>query len=848
MIASQFQAILSAILSRFDNELQEIRLLNQGALLLDFLFGKDLDPVCLPGRSLLYLLWKTYGDEGDLLKNKLSKLSALCDCFLKLYGDGPVNALRAPARINILGEHIDYVSYLPTASLPFGSREHDMIMLFRASEGGRVRGASKLEDCPAFDFDLGEGPSVSDWETFLYSNPSPAPHWENYVKGAVYFARAKYGEQIRCGFDFVVDSSIPACGGASSSSALTVLAGAAIRQANQIKYSPDELARDSSQAEWHVGTRGGAMDHITICLSRRQRAVHISYSDQQIDLLPLPACRFRWVTFFSHAADKGREVMLEYNERAAVSRIIIPAIIESWSRSRPSSYNLWQSALEAFQVGAHGAIDELERLLNELPSAITIAEVEREYPEAFRRCREAFPALVSQRRERPMRLRDRALHHLGETRRVAAARRALDEVFDRGGGPELIGPAMRTIGDLLNQSHNSLRNLYEVCTPEVNRLVEIITSDPLVYGARLMGGGFGGNVLALTTKDHVCSLINRVQSEFYNPAGREGLQEGLVMISTPGEGLSVLDVETALRAAIEHFNALWWESDKYRDKICSMLDSLEPTGQSTEVWPVIVAAGRGARARSSGLDVPKPLALVAGVPAIVHVLRAVKASGLTAYLPIVIVSPETEPGIRQALSGEEVIYVQQPEARGTGDAVLCAYRQMQGFGGRALIIWGTQPVIRVQTVRRVLKLAEIFAETEMILPTVVKHRPYAPLLRDHLGRVRAARETHLERAQTVRFGETNIGLFVLKSEAMFEALLELKRRYWREAENRYDRPGGELGFPNQLIRSLTESERGVLASPIADRREEQGIKHRDDIARCERFIKDLNTVPPESLQ
>jgi galactokinase len=89
---------------------------------------------------------------------------------------------------------------------------------------------------------------------------APAPHWSNYVKGAVSFARWKYGARVERGFDFLIESSIPPQSGASSSSALVTLAGAAIRRVNRIDFELNELARDSSQAEWFVGTRGGALD------------------------------------------------------------------------------------------------------------------------------------------------------------------------------------------------------------------------------------------------------------------------------------------------------------------------------------------------------------------------------------------------------------------------------------------------------------------------------------------------------------------------------------------------------------------------------------------------------------
>jgi len=144
----------------------------------------------------------------------------------------------------------------------------------------------------------------------------------NYVKGSVYFALGKFENSIVNGFDFALDSNIPAGGGASSSSALVVLAGAAIRNVNHIKFTPDELANDSALAEWFVGTRGGSMDHRTICSAQPAHAVLINYATGEASLTALPDEPFQWITFFTKPADKGREIMIEYNERAAVSRIL----------------------------------------------------------------------------------------------------------------------------------------------------------------------------------------------------------------------------------------------------------------------------------------------------------------------------------------------------------------------------------------------------------------------------------------------------------------------------------------------------------------------------------------------
>ncbi|MGH9836126.1 MAG: galactokinase [Blastocatellia bacterium] len=474
------------------------------------------------------------------------RLRAALRRFHELYGIGEVRAMRAPARINILGEHVDYVSYLPTASLPFGSHEHEMLMLFRATDDGQISGASMNENFPPFSFALDEeaveSQSQRSWESFVFSRPAPASHWSNYVKGAVQFARWKFGARVDRGFRFLIDSTIPPKSGASSSSALVALSGAAIRHVNQIDFELEELARDSSQAEWYPGTRGGALDHTAICLARRGHAVHISHWDGKVELIPLPDEDFRWITFFTHEADKGREVMLEYNERAAVSRLLIPAVIDDLKRNYAAFDQAWAEALFKLERDVSAACDEIETLLGLIPDALMLGGFALLDPAIFRECETAFPALARDRRDRPLKLRDRALHHLGEMRRVTQAAALLKDAS----GDAQIELAMRSLGKLINESHESLRDLYEVSTPEVERLVEIVRADPGTYGARLMGGGFGGNVLVLTAAENAQALIERAQAGFYGPRGRDGLSEGSVMISTPGDGLAMLDPDGTL--------------------------------------------------------------------------------------------------------------------------------------------------------------------------------------------------------------------------------------------------------------------------------------------------------------
>jgi galactokinase len=449
-------------------------------------------------------------DQKPKSQDQLKEMNqtALITRFYELYGAGEIRVLRAPARINIIGEHIDYVSYLPTASLPFGSHEHAMWMAFRPNSDGVIRGASVNKHFDSFEFKTHEGIDVigQNWNEYLFTRPVPASHWSNYVKGAVFFTLNKDVPSPAQGYDFLIDSTIPPQGGSSSSSALTVLAGAAMRIVNKINYSAEILAQDSAQAEWYIGTRGGSLDHTAICLSKRQHAVLLNYATNKTVTIPLPDKQVRWVTFFSHAADKGKEIMLEYNERAAVSRMIIPALLDG---------NISGASIK------------------NLPEVISLAEVKQRFPDIFAQCLRTFPTLVEERFTQKLKIRSRAWHHFGEVERVNQAVEILQK------NPT---DAMQKLGGLMNASHRSLRDLYEVSTPDVNHLISIINEDSNVFGARIIGGGFGGNVLALTTADNVEPLVAHVQNKYYAPQQRDAAAEGAIMISTPGDGVSELTI------------------------------------------------------------------------------------------------------------------------------------------------------------------------------------------------------------------------------------------------------------------------------------------------------------------
>ena len=812
--------------------------------------------------ALLYSFRRLYGAGVARIRRQVDRYSRAVEQFAAHYGSGPLALGRSPGRINILGEHVDYVRYIPTEVLPFASREHDMLMLFRPSEEPRVRGASTLAGADPAEFAFAECPSFDpstdasleeQWLSFLQQTGTPKRHWINYVRSSVFYCALKH-PGLRRGFDFLLDSTLPAAGGASSSSTIVVLAGAAIRIMNGIAFDPEALAEDSARAEWYIGTRGGNMDHCTMCLSRRQNALHINFTPFRTDLVPLHRFRYRWVAFFSHPADKSGGALIKFNERSAVSRLLIPALVERMCAQDEGLKRRWERARSTLSRDTEDieAGREAQAILTHLPEAVHLDAIRRDFPDLYEKLRQSYPRLAEAMGAEPIRIRSRALHHAGEVVRVRQAVRILREVFDSRmpEEPEKTEPALRAVGDLITESHESLRDLYEVTTPHIDELIDIVLSHSGVYGARLMGGGFGGNVLALVSKQHVAELVDRVQEQYYAPRGRDGLAEGSVTVSTPGEAFGMLCLRDVLRQAVINASAIWWKWERYEPVIekvvCGLLDISQPSEFQPvrPIQPVIVAGGRGKIATDGDYRSPAALNVLNDKTSLEHVLAALSTLPFPTRPPIVVVSPAMmgRPVERVALpEGAKVVVQSHPF--GTGHAVLAALPEIGKLGADVLVVWGSQPLLSSETILRSIIVHQALDSSAMLFPTAVTRTPYAPIQRDLRGFVVASRETAAEGAPTKRLGETNVGAFVVSAQTLCTTLTRLHEDLWDAESERYRTPSGELGFPNEMARALVRDGKAVIALPIARVEESLGLRDRAGYEEVKRVLAQREASP-----
>jgi len=108
-------------------------------------------------------------------------------------------------------------------------------------------------------------------------------------------------------------------------------------------------------------------------------------------------------------------------------------------------------------------------------------------------------------------------------------------------GEALVSGDVKTAGRLLNEGHASLRDDYKVSCEELDIIVDIAQQTKGVYGARMMGGGFGGCAIVLVAPEHVKSVTARIESEYKKRAKRDAT----VIASRAGKGGHLIKLGSA---------------------------------------------------------------------------------------------------------------------------------------------------------------------------------------------------------------------------------------------------------------------------------------------------------------
>ena len=342
----------------------------------------------------------------------MSLRQSVCDEFERRFGGAPAWVVRAPGRVNLIGEHTDYNDGFV---LPMAIDRAAWIAL-RPRDDGQVR-AYSLEYGEESGFALEQ---VRDLQ-------GGGGSWIEYLKGTAW-ALADAGHRLG-GWEGVVGGDVPIGAGLSSSAALELATARAFAAVGDLEWDPPAMALLGQRAEnkW-VGVNCGIMDQMISAAGRADHALLIDCRSLAGDAVPLPAGTV--VAVLDTGTRRGL-VDSAYNERRAQC----------------------EAAAAFFGVKALRDVDAAD---------FTRRQTELESLE-----------------------RRRARHVITENERTVAAADAMR----RGDAAEL--------GHLMDQSHLSLRDDFEVSSPALDIMVEEAKTAPGCIGARMTGAGFGGCAVAL---------------------------------------------------------------------------------------------------------------------------------------------------------------------------------------------------------------------------------------------------------------------------------------------------------------------------------------------------------------
>jgi N-acetylgalactosamine kinase len=462
------------------------------------------------------------GEAGGWDASELERVGVLAHELRALCGaDARIVAVRAPGRVNLIGEHTDYsgLPVLPVAidrstiivAAPSPARE---IVLRNAAPAFAPRAFALEKSIPAY----------------------PAGDWANYVKAAAqgvidHFSAHRAGAAKFRGATMFIDGRVPPAAGLSSSSALTVAAALAFMAINALELPPLECAAMTARSERYVGTMGGGMDQAAAIFGQRDHALFIEFDPLRVRAVKMPSEAALVVADSCEIADKSGGVRAEYNRRvvecALAARILAHElglggvrILGDVVRARAN----WNAA-ELIAILERAAPP---RLAPDLADAARILEADRD---ALEHDLPGGGALgVKLDPAMPLQILRRARHVLSETERVISAAAMLE------------AGRLEAMGALMNASHASLAEDFECSTPRLDRIVSAARSGGAL-GARLTGAGFGGSIVALCRAPDTGRVIAALDREYYAPLGID--PRGKRAVLHAGAGASVIDLSVA---------------------------------------------------------------------------------------------------------------------------------------------------------------------------------------------------------------------------------------------------------------------------------------------------------------
>lgn len=282
--------------------------------------------------------------------------------------------------------------------------------------------------------------------------------WTNYPKG-VMWAFEKRGYQVPAGLDILIYGNIPNGSGLSSSASLEVLTGLVLKDMFGFDVSMVDIALIGQYSENNFnGCNCGIMDQFASAMGKKDHAIFLDTNTLECEYAP---------------------VVLEDAKIVIINSKVKHSLVDSAYNDRRN---------------------ECETALKELQTVVgikTLGDLTEEEYEAHK------GAIQSEIRQK------RAKHAVYENQRTIRAVEALK------------ANDVETFGKLMNASHVSLRDDYEVSCEEIDILVNLAWETEGVIGSRITGGGFGGCTVSIVKNEAVDGFVENIGAKYKEKVGHE---------------------------------------------------------------------------------------------------------------------------------------------------------------------------------------------------------------------------------------------------------------------------------------------------------------------------------------
>ena len=288
--------------------------------------------------------------------------------------------------------------------------------------------------------------------------PSKEAGWTNYPKGVMWAFEGR-GFKLPCGLDILIYGNILNGSGLSSSASLEVLTGVILKDMFGFDVSMVEIAQIGQYSENNFnGCNCGIMDQFASAMGKKDNAIFLDTNTLEFEYAP---------------------VVLEDAKIVIINSKVKHSLVDSAYNDRRN---------------------ECETALKELQEVVDIKTLGDLTEAEFEAHKDAIKSEIRQKR---------AKHAVYENQRAIKAVAALKE------------NDVETFGKLMNASHISLRDDYEVSCEEIDILVDLAWATDGVVGSRITGGGFGGCTVSIVKNDAVDTFVETIGAKYEEAVGHK---------------------------------------------------------------------------------------------------------------------------------------------------------------------------------------------------------------------------------------------------------------------------------------------------------------------------------------